>query len=77
MGQAGLDRYRVVEFATHGLMSGDLAGLAEPALVLTPPPLGTPDNDGLADSVKSHDTQTKCQVGRLIRMQHCGRRRHG
>ena len=35
--QAGLDRYRVVEFATHGLMSGELAGLAEPALVLTPP----------------------------------------
>jgi len=45
--QAGLDRYRVVEFATHGLMSGDLKGLAEPALVLTPPSEASPDNDGL------------------------------
>jgi CHAT domain-containing protein len=50
--QAGLDRYRVVEFATHGLMSGDLAGLAEPALVLTPPPQATPDNDGLLTASK-------------------------
>src|SRR4029077_20713536 len=29
--QAGLERYRVVEYATHGLISGEL-GLAEPAL---------------------------------------------
>jgi CHAT domain-containing protein/Tfp pilus assembly protein PilF len=45
--KAGLDRYRVIEFATHGLMSGDLKGLAEPALVLTPPAEATPENDGL------------------------------
>ena len=50
--QAGLDRYRVVEFATHGLMSGDLAGLAEPALVLTPPLQATADNDGLLTASK-------------------------
>ena len=28
-------------------MAGDLAGLPEPALVLTPPERGTADNDGL------------------------------
>ena len=50
--QAGLDRYRVLEFATHGLMSGDLQGLAEPALVLTPPPRATPENDGLLTASK-------------------------
>jgi CHAT domain-containing protein len=50
--QAGLDRYRVVEFATHGLMSGDIAGLAEPALVLTPPKEASPDNDGLLTASK-------------------------
>lgn len=44
---AKLDQYRVIEFATHGLMSGDLTGLAEPALVLTPPARAVPDNDGL------------------------------
>jgi CHAT domain-containing protein len=47
-----LDKYRVIEFATHGLMSGDLKGLAEPALVLTPPSEATPDNDGLLTASK-------------------------
>jgi hypothetical protein len=41
-----LDAYRV-HFATRGLMSGDLKGLAEPALVLTPPREASADNDGL------------------------------
>jgi CHAT domain-containing protein len=50
--QAGLDKYRIVEFATHGLMSGDLKGLAEPALVLTPPAEAGPDNDGLLTASK-------------------------
>jgi CHAT domain-containing protein/Tfp pilus assembly protein PilF len=50
--QAGLDRYRIVEFATHGLLSGDLPGLAEPALVLTPPQEASPDNDGLLTASK-------------------------
>jgi CHAT domain-containing protein len=47
-----LDRYRVIEFATHGLMSGDLQGLAEPALVLTPPPVASPEDDGLLTASK-------------------------
>jgi CHAT domain-containing protein/Tfp pilus assembly protein PilF len=50
--QAGLDRYRVIEFATHGLISGDLQGLAEPALVLTPPKEASPENDGLLTASK-------------------------
>ena len=34
--------------ATHGLVAGDITGLAEPALVLTPPPgQATPGDDGL------------------------------
>jgi len=33
-----LTQARVVHFATHGLVAGELTGLAEPALVLTPPP---------------------------------------
>jgi CHAT domain-containing protein len=54
-----LDRYRVVAFATHGLMSGELIlisgeprSLAEPALVLTPPAEATADNDGLLTASK-------------------------
>ncbi|HJU15371.1 MAG TPA: CHAT domain-containing tetratricopeptide repeat protein [Stellaceae bacterium] len=42
-----LDHYRVIQFATHGLVSGDLPGLAEPALVLTPPQKTSPEDDGL------------------------------
>ena len=47
-----LDRYRIVQFATHALVSGDLPGLAEPALVLTPPAEATPENDGLLTASK-------------------------
>jgi CHAT domain-containing protein len=52
MRQMPLDHYRVIQFATHGLVSGDLPGLAEPALVLTPPKDATPENDGLLTASK-------------------------
>ncbi|MEM8977669.1 MAG: CHAT domain-containing protein, partial [Pseudomonadota bacterium] len=42
-----LDDYRIVHFATHGLVAGDLTGLNEPALVLTPPQQATKKDDGL------------------------------
>jgi CHAT domain-containing protein/tetratricopeptide (TPR) repeat protein len=42
-----LARASVLHFATHGLISGDLAGLAEPAIVLTPPDTATSEDDGL------------------------------
>jgi tetratricopeptide (TPR) repeat protein/CHAT domain-containing protein len=50
--QTALDRYKVIAFATHGLVSGELEGLAEPALVLTPPDVATPENDGLLTASK-------------------------
>jgi CHAT domain-containing protein len=45
--QTPLDHYRIVQFAT-----GDLPGLAEPALVLTPPAKSSPDDDGLLTASK-------------------------
>jgi CHAT domain len=39
--------YRVVYFATHGLVAGEIKGLAEPALVLTLPREATDLVDGL------------------------------
>jgi CHAT domain-containing protein/tetratricopeptide (TPR) repeat protein len=43
-----MDHYRVVAFATHAEVANDsLQGLAEPAIVLTPPNVGSPENDGL------------------------------
>jgi CHAT domain-containing protein/tetratricopeptide (TPR) repeat protein len=41
---ANLSPYRIVYFATHGLIAGDVEGLAEPALALS-----TPANPGKAD----------------------------
>ena len=42
-----LTRYRAVAFATHGLIAGEMEGIAEPALALTPPPTATEEDDGL------------------------------
>jgi CHAT domain-containing protein len=44
---ADLARTRVVAFATHGLLAGELDGITEPALVFTPPSVGTEADDGL------------------------------
>ncbi|MGE0613540.1 MAG: CHAT domain-containing protein, partial [Hyphomicrobiales bacterium] len=42
-----LSGYRIVAFATHGLVPGDLSGLREPALALTAPEVSSGDGDGL------------------------------
>ena len=42
-----LNDYKVLAFATHGLVAGDFKGLAEPALVLTPPARDSEHDDGL------------------------------
>ena len=42
-----LHDYRVLHFATHGLVAGDLSGLQEPALVLTLPPQPAKAEDAL------------------------------
>lgn len=44
---ADLSNVRLLVFATHGLVAGDLKGVAEPALVLTPPAEGSETDDGL------------------------------
>jgi CHAT domain-containing protein len=45
-----LARYRVVAFATHGLLPGELRCQAEPALALTPPAAPDQGEDGLLDA---------------------------
>jgi len=44
---AHLADYRVVYFATHGLVAGDVKGVGEPALVLTIPATPSETDDGL------------------------------
>jgi CHAT domain-containing protein/tetratricopeptide (TPR) repeat protein len=46
-GTGRLGEFAIVHFATHGLVSGELPGLAEPALALTPAATGGTGDDGL------------------------------
>jgi len=41
-----LSKYRMVHFATHGLLAGQLDGMHEPGLILTPPDKATEEDDG-------------------------------
>jgi len=45
--QTDLSRYRIVMFATHGLVPGELDGLDQPALALTAPDVAGTDGNGL------------------------------
>jgi CHAT domain-containing protein/lipopolysaccharide biosynthesis regulator YciM len=45
--RAPLANYRIVYFATHGLVAGDVKGLAEPSLALSVPAKPTDEDDGL------------------------------
>jgi CHAT domain-containing protein len=44
--KADLTRYGVLAFATHGVMAGELPGMQEPGLILTPPAQGNKLDDG-------------------------------
>ena len=45
--QTDLSQYRIVYFATHGLVAGEVKGLGEPALVLSLPTAASELDDGL------------------------------
>lgn len=41
-----LAKFRMVHFATHGTLAGQLRGTSEPGLILTPPQTASPEDDG-------------------------------
>lgn len=45
-GNGGLAQYRILHFATHGAMAGELSSSSEPGLILTPPQNASEDDDG-------------------------------
>lgn len=45
-----LSRYRVVAFATHGLTAGEISGIAEPGLIMTPPSQASAEDDGILNA---------------------------
>jgi CHAT domain-containing protein/tetratricopeptide (TPR) repeat protein len=53
LGASGeLARYRIIHFATHGTLAGDLSGTTEPGLILTPPLQATAQDDGYLSSTE-------------------------
>ncbi len=42
-----LSKFKIIAFATHGLVPGELDGLTQPALALTAPAIADSDGDGL------------------------------
>jgi CHAT domain-containing protein/tetratricopeptide (TPR) repeat protein len=65
---APLDRYQIVYFATHGLLASETkqatGSLAEPALLLSPPPTPTEADDGLLTA--SEITQLKLNADWVV-----------
>lgn len=54
-GEGLLTAYRIVHFATHGAVSGEITGRAEPGLIMTPPDIAMADNDGYLSVSKIAD----------------------
>jgi len=47
LSEAGeLSKYRLIHFATHGALAGQVGGNSEPGLLLTPPATATETDDG-------------------------------
>jgi CHAT domain-containing protein len=44
--RGALAAYRIVHFATHGTLAGEIAGGGEPGLILTPPAQASSEDDG-------------------------------
>ncbi len=70
-----IDDRRVVMFATHGLVPGDLSDLAEPALALSAPAISHAPGDGLLTTTKISGPAAQRRLGRAIGLQHGGRKR--
>jgi hypothetical protein len=47
-----LVNYRIVHFATHGFLAGQLDGTHEPGLILTPPDKANEEEDGYLSASK-------------------------
>lgn len=52
----------IVAFATHGLLAGELSGLAEPALVFTPPDAPGPQDDALLTATEAAGLKLSAQL---------------
>ena len=59
-----IKQYSTIAFATHGLLSGEISGLEEPALLLTPPAESSEYDDGLltANEISNMDMRARLVI---------------
>ena len=57
-----LKDFKVIHFATHGELAGTIKGQNEPFLVLTPPKIGTSENDGLLTMSEIMNLQNNAEL---------------
>ena len=77
-----LSRYRIIDFATHGLVPGELNGLTQPALALSAPSVTQKEGDGLLTmgeilALKLDADWVECQRATPARRRARGRSRLG
>ena len=59
-----LAKYRMLHFATHGVLAGQLDGTDEPGLILTPPDKASEEDDGIALGLPHHGSpETSARSG--------------
>ena len=75
--RAPLADYGIVYFATHGLVAGDVKGLAEPSLALSLPKQPTELDDGLLTASESGAIETQRRLGGAVGLQYDCRRPAG
>ena len=66
--------YAILHFATHGTLSGQVLGTAEPGLILTPPTTtdakALEHDDGYLSASEIASLRTRCRLGGSIGLQH-------
>jgi len=72
--RAPLSDYRIVYFATHGLVAGDVKGVGEPSLALSMPRQPSEFDEGLVTREQGRATESQRGLGGLVRLQHDCRR---
>ena len=72
--ETDLSRYKVIVFATHGLVPGELNGLTQPALALSAPDVSGSGGDGLAHDGGNPGVAARRGLGGAVGLQHRFRR---
>ena len=65
-----LSGFKVLAFATHGLVPGELNGLTQPALALSAPAVAGVGGDGLLTMEEILTLEARCRLGGAVGLQH-------